>query len=71
LKFAPAQGGVSSLPAAMGFQARDAAALNALNHSSTDTNVDLTALARYTVGWANSAVPGMGRSVYVGVNVKF
>ena len=55
----------------MGFQARDAAALNALNHSSTDTNVDLTALARYTVGWANSAVPGMGRSVYVGVNVKF
>ncbi len=33
---------------AMGFQARDANAFNAQSHQSTDTNADLTALARYT-----------------------
>ncbi len=40
--------GYNTATTAMGFQARDAAAFNALNHSSTDTNVDLTALAKYT-----------------------
>ncbi|WP_114968168.1 TonB-dependent receptor [Rhodoferax ferrireducens] len=35
-------------PAGMGNQARDANAFNALSHSSTDNNLDLTALARYT-----------------------
>jgi len=35
-------------PAGMGFQARDANAFNARDHRSTDTNVDATALARYT-----------------------
>jgi iron complex outermembrane receptor protein len=35
-------------PAGGGNQARDAAAFNALDHSSTDTNLDLTALAKYT-----------------------
>lgn len=30
------------------FQARDAAAFNAQNHSQTDNNLDLTALAKYT-----------------------
>jgi iron complex outermembrane receptor protein len=35
-------------PAGMGFQARDANAFNARDHRSTDTNVDGTALARYT-----------------------
>ena len=36
-------------PAGMGSQARDADAFNALSHSSTDNNLDLTALAKYTV----------------------
>ncbi|OGB30064.1 MAG: TonB-dependent receptor [Burkholderiales bacterium RIFCSPLOWO2_02_FULL_66_35] len=35
-------------PAGMGFQARDANAFNARGRRSTDTNVDGTALARYT-----------------------
>jgi len=33
----------------LNFQMRDADAFNAQSHASTDTNVDLTALARYTV----------------------
>ena len=40
--------GYNMAAAAMGFQARDANAFNAQSHASTDTNVDLTALARYT-----------------------
>uniref|UniRef100_UPI0025F5B1A5 TonB-dependent receptor plug domain-containing protein n=1 Tax=Rhodoferax sp. TaxID=50421 RepID=UPI0025F5B1A5 len=40
--------GYSTATTAMGFQARDAAAFNAQDHSSTDINVDLTALAKYT-----------------------
>jgi iron complex outermembrane recepter protein len=40
--------GYNTATTAMGFQARDAAAFNAQDHGSTDTNVDLTALARYT-----------------------
>ncbi len=35
-------------PAGMGMQGRDAAAFNASDRSSTDTNVDLSLLARYT-----------------------
>jgi len=35
-------------PAGGGFQGRDANAFNAQNHASTDTNLDLTALAKYT-----------------------
>ncbi|HEY8907454.1 MAG TPA: TonB-dependent receptor, partial [Rhodoferax sp.] len=35
-------------PAGGGFQGRDANAFNAQSHSSSDTNVDLTALATYT-----------------------
>ncbi|MFA7558626.1 MAG: TonB-dependent receptor [Hydrogenophaga sp.] len=35
-------------PAGMGFQARDANAFNARDRRSTDTNIDATALARYT-----------------------
>ncbi|MDR3369325.1 TonB-dependent receptor domain-containing protein [Rhodoferax sp.] len=35
-------------PAGGGFQGRDANAFNAQSHSSTDNNVDLTALAKYT-----------------------
>ncbi len=37
------------------FQARDATAFNAQNHASTDTNLDLTALATYTAN-ANYAI---------------
>ena len=40
--------GYNMAATAMGFQARDAAAFNALDHSSTDNNFDLTAMARYT-----------------------
>jgi len=35
-------------PAGGGFQGRDATAFNAQSHSSSDNNVDLTALAKYT-----------------------
>ncbi|MDD2919281.1 TonB-dependent receptor [Rhodoferax sp.] len=35
-------------PAGGGFQGRDADAFNAKSHASTDNNVDLTALAKYT-----------------------
>jgi iron complex outermembrane receptor protein len=35
-------------PAGGGFQGRDAAAFNALDHQSSDNNLDLSALARYT-----------------------
>jgi iron complex outermembrane receptor protein len=35
-------------PAGMGFQGRDTAAFNARSHKSTDDNIDLTLLARYT-----------------------
>jgi len=40
--------GYNMAAAAMGFQARDANAFNAQSHSSTDNNLDLTALAKYT-----------------------
>ena len=40
--------GYSTLLTAGGNQARDANAFNAQSHASTDTNVDLTALAKYT-----------------------
>jgi iron complex outermembrane receptor protein len=40
--------GYNTAATAMGFQAHDAAAFNALDHSSTDNNFDLTAMARYT-----------------------
>lgn len=40
--------GYSTTAAAMGFQVRDASAFNAGSHASTDNNLDLTALARYT-----------------------
>ena len=40
--------GYNMAAAAMGFQARDANAFNAQSHASTDTNLDLTALAKYT-----------------------
>jgi iron complex outermembrane recepter protein len=40
--------GYSTDIAAMGLQSRDALAFNALSHASTDTNLDLTALAKYT-----------------------
>ncbi len=40
--------GYNMAAAAMGAQARDANAFNAQSHASTDTNVDLTALAKYT-----------------------
>ncbi len=36
-------------PAGGGFQARDAALFNATEHASSDRNIDLTALARWTV----------------------
>ncbi len=36
-------------PAGGGFQGRDAAAFNAAEHASTDRNLDLSALARWTV----------------------
>ena len=40
--------GYSTATTAMGNQRRDANAFNLLDHSSTDNNVDLTALAKYT-----------------------
>jgi iron complex outermembrane receptor protein len=40
--------GYNMAAAAMGLQPRDANAFNAQSHSSTDTNVDLAALAKYT-----------------------
>ncbi|MDP1530180.1 TonB-dependent receptor plug domain-containing protein [Rhodoferax sp.] len=40
--------GYNMAPAAMGNQARDANAFNAQSHASTDTNLDLSALAKYT-----------------------
>lgn len=40
--------GYNTAASAMGFQSRDALAFNAQSHASTDTNVDLTALATYT-----------------------
>ena len=40
--------GYSMLPAAGGNQKRDAEAFNAASHASTDTNLDFTALAKYT-----------------------
>jgi iron complex outermembrane receptor protein len=40
--------GYNTAAAAMGFQARDAAAFNAQSHASIDNNLDLTALAKYT-----------------------
>jgi iron complex outermembrane receptor protein len=40
--------GYNMAATAMGAQARDANAFNAQNHASTDTNLDLTALAKYT-----------------------
>ncbi|HEX5697362.1 MAG TPA: TonB-dependent receptor, partial [Rhodoferax sp.] len=40
--------GYNMATTAMGFQARDAVAFNAQDHGSNDTNVDLTALAKYT-----------------------
>ncbi len=40
--------GYNMAAAAMGFQARDANAFNAQSHASTDTNLDLSALAKYT-----------------------
>jgi iron complex outermembrane receptor protein len=40
--------GYSTVVAAMGLQSRDSLAFNAQSHQSTDTNVDLTALAKYT-----------------------
>jgi len=40
--------GYNTAVAAMGFQSRDSLAFNAQSHASTDTNVDLTALAKYT-----------------------
>jgi len=40
--------GYNTAATAMGLQARDAAAFNAQGHSSTDNNLDLTALARYS-----------------------
>lgn len=40
--------GYSMLPTAGGNQKRDADAFNAQSHASTDTNLDLTALAKYT-----------------------
>jgi len=40
--------GYNTAVAAMGFQSRDSVAFNALDHSSADTNLDLTALAKYT-----------------------
>jgi iron complex outermembrane recepter protein len=41
----PATNGMGMM---MSYQMRDAAAFNAQNHASTDTNLDLTALAKYT-----------------------
>jgi len=40
--------GYSTAANAMGFQVRDAAAFNAQSHASTDNNLNLSALARYT-----------------------
>jgi len=40
--------GYNTAVAAMGFQSRDSLAFNAQSHASTDTNVDVTALATYT-----------------------
>ena len=55
--------GYSTAPAAMGNQYADANAFNARNHSHTDNNWDLTALARYTAN-ANSDIEfGFARKV--------
>jgi len=40
--------GYNMAATAMGAQARDANAFNAQNHASTDTNVDVSAMAKYT-----------------------
>ena len=40
--------GYNMAATAMGLQLRDANAFNAQNHASTDNNLDLTAMARYT-----------------------
>ncbi len=47
--------GYSTAVAATGFQSRDSLAFNTQSHASTDTNVDLTALAKYTAN-ANYAI---------------
>ena len=50
-------------PAGMGNQGRDANAFNAASHTSTDTNVDLTALAKYTVNPSHDIEFGFAHKV--------
>ena len=50
-------------PAGSGFQGRDADAFNAQNRASTDTNVDLTALAKYAANANHDIEFGVARKV--------
>lgn len=55
--------GYSMVPTAMGAQARDANAFNALSHEKTDNNLDLTALAKYTANANYDIEFGMAHKV--------
>lgn len=55
--------GYSASPMAMGGQYADANAFNSFNHERTDNNVDVTALARYTMDAARDVEFGFARKV--------